>query len=260
MNNKVMATLNSHFYISSLTLLKMNNNVFLKELYLYMFVIVPQVFIFMTMYADSRRRSRRIYTRASSLHTPRESAAFKLLSERDDDAYICHLGLDTSAFDELLDEFRKFYPMRRRRGRGRALSTKMVLALGLMWLHGTMRQESLCLIFGVPASTVSRSKRMALITLDQVFKNALNDSRWEIRWPNVNEMETFNQMILNNTSSDYEREVLNGVFGFVDGLNLKIDEPSDFYEQNAYYNGWLSGCFCSQVIVFSPDGCVCFVS
>ncbi|KAI9331008.1 hypothetical protein BD770DRAFT_449470 [Pilaira anomala] len=237
-----------------------NNNVMLKELCLYFLVIIPQVIIFMSIYEGSRRKSRRIYTRSNNLHTPRDSAAYKLLSGRDDDAYICHLGLDTCAFDQLLKEFKKVYPVRRNRGRSRALSTKMVLALGLMWIHGTMRQETLCLIFGVPAATVSRSKRMALLTLDRVFKNTSNDCRWEIRWPNVNEMETFNQMILNNTSSDYKREVLNGVFGFVDGLNLKIDEPSDFFEQNAYYHGWLSGCFCSQVIVFTPDGCICFVS
>ncbi len=28
--------------------------------------------------------------------------------------------------------------------------------------------------------------------------------------------------------------------------------------QNAYYNGWLSGTFCSSVFVFTPDGCIAF--
>ncbi|KAG2192836.1 hypothetical protein INT47_012365 [Mucor saturninus] len=66
-------------------------------------------------------------------------------------------------------------------------------------------------------------------------------------------------MVLSKTTYDFERGVLTGVFGFVDGLNLRIQHSEDPLEQNAEYNGWKGDCYSSQVIVFTPDECVCYV-
>jgi hypothetical protein len=44
---------------------------------------------------------------------------------------------------------------------------------------------------------------------------------------------------------------LQGVFGFVDGLNLAIQELPAGALQNTYYNGWLGGCFCSSLFCFA---------
>ncbi len=49
---------------------------------------------------------------------------------------------------------------------------------------------------------------------------------------------------------------LTGVFGFVDGLNLAIHDLPVGMLQNAYYNGWLGGCYCSSLFLFGPDGCI----
>jgi len=38
------------------------------------------------------------------------------------------------------------------------------------------------------------------------------------------------------------------------GLNLAIQEPACPLQQNAFYNGWLGGCYASSVYVFAPDG------
>ncbi|KAE8203446.1 hypothetical protein CF327_g7776 [Tilletia walkeri] len=43
--------------------------------------------------------------------------------------------------------------------------------------------------------------------------------------------------------------LLKGVFGLVDGFNLRIYQLSNLDEQNAYYNDWLADSYCSQVIV-----------
>ncbi|KAF1802169.1 hypothetical protein FB192DRAFT_1471827 [Mucor lusitanicus] len=169
------------------------------------------------------------------------------------------MGLDPRCFDNLHEEFKKEYPPLLLTGRPRALDTRMILALVLMWLHSTMKQETLCLLFGVTAASVSRSKIMGIKTLYRVFSKNKNDRRWSIRWPSDNKKRQFNEMIQANTSNDFEKEVTEGVFGFIDGLNLKIKHPSDPLEQNAYYNGWKSDCFASQVIVFTPDSCICFV-
>ncbi|KAK0523856.1 hypothetical protein OC842_006010 [Tilletia horrida] len=47
--------------------------------------------------------------------------------------------------------------------------------------------------------------------------------------------------------------MLRGVFGFVDGLNLRIFQPGNVDEQNTYYNGWLADTYCSQVLRPSGD-------
>ncbi|KAK0555321.1 hypothetical protein OC846_001749 [Tilletia horrida] len=47
---------------------------------------------------------------------------------------------------------------------------------------------------------------------------------------------------------------LANVIGFVDGLNLRMYQPSCIDTQNAYYNGWLGDTYCSQVFVFLVNG------
>ena len=54
------------------------------------------------------------------------------------------------------------------------------------------------------------------------------------------------------------RHLLNGVIGFVDGLNLLMQDPGDPLMQNAFYNGWKCACFASQLLVFAPDGTIIF--
>jgi hypothetical protein len=49
------------------------------------------------------------------------------------------------------------------------------------------------------------------------------------------------------------------VFGFVDGLNLPMQNNWDADLQNSYYNGWMSQYVSSQILVWSPDGCVIYV-
>lgn len=211
-------------------------------------------------YLESQRRiSKRFYTTSKSLHSPTKSAAKRLLDGRQDDAFMCHFGLTTGAFDQLHEEFQKEYPTECTAGRKRVLDTVMTLALVLMWLHNTMKQETLCIIFGVPAATLSRFKTMGIQTLLNVFEKNKKDPRWKIGWPTTDEMTTFNDMVLTNTTNDFEKQVLEGVFGFVDGLNLRIQHPEDPFEQNAYYNGWKGDCYASQVLVYTPDGCIAYV-
>jgi hypothetical protein len=49
---------------------------------------------------------------------------------------------------------------------------------------------------------------------------------------------------------------LHNIFGFVDGVYFKMDEPADRNEQNAYYNVWRGMTSLTNVIVFGPDGCI----
>ena len=59
-------------------------------------------------------------------------------------------------------------------------------------------------------------------------------------------------------SSGYTWFVTTLDFGFVAGLNFKIQEDWRSGIQNAYYNGWNSAALCSEIPVFASDGCVIY--
>jgi len=190
------------------------------------------------LYARSKIRSRHYLTRPSLLPAT-SSPAFLLLKIRDNSAYICTMGLDCKTFDFLLSQFETFYPLQKKLGRHRVFCPQMTLALVLHWLNSTMRQKTLCQIFGGSPALISFALNVGLDALDQLLRR--DNAVWKISWPSEFEMATSSAMIL------YREPQIKGVFGFVDGLNLPTEEPRDAILQNAYYNGWLSGCYVSQV-------------
>ncbi|KAG2206255.1 hypothetical protein INT47_007268 [Mucor saturninus] len=208
---------------------------------------------------SARRITEEAYTSSESVYTPSNSAATRLISGRNNKAYLCHLGLRVQAFEILYKEFVLHYPQKCQTECPRILDAKMVLALVLIWLHSEMEQEVLGLIFGAPAAVINRSKDLGIQTLLTVFQSKPNDPRWEIAWPSSNKKAEFNEMVLSKTAIDFERGVLAGVFGFVDSLSLKIEHPVDPLEHNAYYIKCKRDCFTSQIIAFTPDGCICYV-
>ena len=71
-------------------------------------------------------------------------------------------------------------------------------------------------------------------------------------WPKHGDQEKLAQLT-------QEREpLLDGMWGFVDGLNLQIRNPGDDDVQNAYYNGWLGYTAASAVIIWRADGLIGF--
>ena len=44
--------------------------------------------------------------------------------------------------------------------------------------------------------------------------------------------------------------IIKGRFGFVDGKNYRVQEPSDVDRQNAHYNGWLHAVLITGVLCF----------
>ena len=50
------------------------------------------------------------------------------------------------------------------------------------------------------------------------------------------------------------------VWGFVDGLNLRIENPADDLRQNAMYNGWLGYTACSSLLLWCADGLIRFAA
>lgn len=71
-----------------------------------------------------------------------------------------------------------------------------------------------------------------------------------VQWPSPTRMRRYCELI-----SAYEPGLQN-VFGFIDGVYVPCNEPTDRDEQNAYYNAWRGCCSLTNVLVFGPDGCI----
>lgn len=121
------------------------------------------------------------------------------------------------------------------------------VGLVLHYLNSTMRQKTLCQIFGATPAIVSRTLSTVLPILLIVLKN-LHCAR--IEWPTSDEIANWSQMI------NVREPRLNGCFGFVDGVWFPIFAPANPLEQNAYYNGWKSCHNVSNVLVFGADGTI----
>ncbi|EGZ11869.1 hypothetical protein PHYSODRAFT_369997, partial [Phytophthora sojae] len=50
--------------------------------------------------------------------------------------------------------------------------------------------------------------------------------------------------------------LLKHTFGFTDGKNFRVQQPSSADQQNAMYNGWLHSGFVTGTICFAADGCI----
>jgi hypothetical protein len=125
-----------------------------------------------------------------------------------------------------------------------SLDTAGALRLALHYLASTMREISLQQIFGLIPSTVSRYlsfSRQILLTVLHKIPAA------RIEWPRD---ETFNEFTRHIVERHHR---LFSVFGFIDGLKLPVEEPSDQDIENAMYNGWLHDHYISNILVFSPD-------
>ncbi|CAD6897921.1 unnamed protein product [Tilletia controversa] len=198
------------------------------------------------------KRRQPCLTRASLL-SPSLSAAAHLLHARKDSGYISVFGLDVKTFDLLLAKASSFFPpppLKVRRPR--LLSVRAHLALTLYYLTTPQRQKSISIVFGIVPSAVSPAIWVGLRAL-RVMMEADPDY-WAIRWPSPDTMKSM-------AAAVRAREpLLKHVFGFVDGLNLRIYQPGDVDEQNAYYNGWLADTYCSQVLVFLPNGEIAWTS
>ncbi|KAE8245708.1 hypothetical protein A4X03_0g7444 [Tilletia caries] len=160
------------------------------------------------------KRRQPCLTRASLL-SPSLSAAAHLLHARKDSGYISVFGLDVKTFDLLLAKASSFFPPPHLKvRRHRLLSVRAHLALTLYYLTTPQRQKSISIVFGIVPSAVSPAIWVGLRAL-RVMMEADPDY-WAIRWPSPDTMKSM-------AAAVRAREpLLKHVFGFVDGLNLRI--------------------------------------
>lgn len=178
-----------------------------------------------------------------------------LKSNRNDRGFLTTMGLDMASFECLLSLFEYNYslfaPRTSVRGRKTMLSCEDMLALALHYLSSQAEQNLIGRLFGLTPASTSRYLWNSM----QVLIHTLREMpEAQIQFPTYDEMR-----ILSSRLTEVEPSIRH-VFGFVDGLNSPINDPQDPFEQNAYYNGWLSGCFVSAVILYGVDGRILWVN
>lgn len=204
----------------------------------------------------------RAYLKRVDVVKPTASPWAQVYAQANDQAFLDLMGFTVKEFEFLRSVFEpKLHEHRATKGRqnGRRpynrtsklrpneLDGKDSLALALHWIHCIAEQKILGLVFGILQPTVSRILWEALEVLD-VLLVTVDDAR--IVWPDAAKKEEFRDLIVARQPLLAEHNP----FLFMDGLNLPIPDPTDEDKQRAYYNGWLHGCFVSNVIVWGPDG------
>jgi hypothetical protein len=123
----------------------------------------------------------------------------------------------------------------------------MVLSLLLHKYASRSDLKSLCELFGSPPATTSRTLRKAEEALEKTLA-AMPDAA--IRWPTAAEQLEWGALV-------QEREpIISKKFGFIDGKNYRVQQPTDTDLQNALYNGWLHTVLITGTLAFGADGCV----
>jgi hypothetical protein len=173
-----------------------------------------------------------------------------MLLSQNELGFVNTTSMTFSAFKFLWSAFHSQQPMAVT-GRPSLMDSKDLLGLILYWFNGKYSQKTLCQIFGCSPSIISRNLKRGLRIL---LISLLQFKECHVTWPTEDEMQQYSRLIQSRFPH------IPNVFGFLDGLNLAIEEPGNINEQNAYYNGWLSGCYASNILVFSPTGTIIFAA
>jgi len=151
---------------------------------------------------------------------------------RDYDSFVALVSIPPAALDELLAAFDAHYIVLTgpgRRGRPpRIVAKHCVLGLVLAYYTNATEHKTLCKMFAVAPSTLSVILDKAEVALEQALLH-LYDAR--VTFPSISRQRQW-------ASATHDREPLvTGVFGFVDGKNLRVQSPSHIDLQHAMYNG-----------------------
>ena len=203
------------------------------------------------MLYDMTRERNKLTT--ASLVDPSKSAWAKLYEEKVDAAFINITSLDVVSFEALLQEFSKHYQVAWNLGKGgrpcKLVEKHQVLGLLLAFYCDSGSHKSLCLTFGVPPSTLSDNLSKAEVALDLSLLQ-LHEAR--IVWPTLQQQVEWGRMV------QTKYRLLYGRWGWIDGKNHKVQQPSNAELQNAMYNGWLHSTLVTGVFCFAVDGCICW--
>lgn len=186
---------------------------------------------------------------ASSLPPPKFSIWYHIYDKRDDDTFITFLGIPCRPFFRLHRRFSRLYNNRpvnlSNPGRKKTILAHQALAVLLMFYTGSADTKYLGLVHNLTPRRVCDVIARAEPLLQAVLRS-FPDAR--IEWPSLADQREAAARI----ASVYP--FVPGRFGFVDGKNLRVLQPSNVDKQNSMYNGWLHSCFVTGILVFDANG------
>lgn len=89
--------------------------------------------------------------------------------------------------------------------------------------------------------------------LDRLLAILSREHDARIQWPSPQEIQQYQSLI----EARHPHLRPRGIFGFIDGLQLRCKNHSNPAIQNAFYNGHKHDVFISNIVVIAPDGTVC---
>jgi len=199
----------------------------------------------------NERRRMQIRTRndagKDSVPPPHLSPSMYLLRSASEVAFISRLGIPMTAFRLLLQDFRRLVPHRKVGcpGRPPKLIPAQALALVLEFYASTCELKSLGALYGLTSKRVQPWLERAELALFHVLQR---EHLARVCWPSFRTQKRWAEHML-----DFFPLVSNR-FGYVDGKNLPVQEPTDIDLQNAMYNGWLHCVLVTGVLCFGCDG------
>ena len=197
-----------------------------------------------------------------SLPDPQQSPwniAYHSKSER---ALITLTGLNHEAFNRLHMEFAPLFwsttpytpdgsighvRSTERRGRPRKISSHACLGLVLMWTRTTCQYWVLSGSFGLVASCCGLWLRFGKRILLSVLSGRADS---QIKLPDGDKVNRYREAIQNR----YPALTNAAIVG--DGLKILLQKAGDQQTQEAFYNGWKSGHYITNLFVFAPDGTI----
>jgi hypothetical protein len=201
-----------------------------------------------------RRKKLQIRTRndikISSLPHPDDSAWAFLYRTGDDCSFINIIGIRKQTFLHIAFYFAQHFKWKfctAKGGRSSKLSTEQCLGLLLQFYASTSELKQLSQIHGVLKAYAGKTIQRAEKALHRALRD-IRDAR--IAWPSKATQIEWAQRI----TAKYP--LITNRFGFVDGKNFHVMEPSNVDTQNAMYNGWLHSVLVTGVICVGVDGCI----
>eukprot|EP00644_Phytophthora_capsici_P004857 jgi/Phyca11/97251/e_gw1.1.673.1 len=159
----------------------------------------------------------RHYLTSQCLDKPNESAWMSLYMNGTDKNFLNATSLTRASFHQLLQRFSTFYhirPVSSAGGRPPKLRYHhQGLGLILCFYVGSMGASTLCMLFGVPPSTLARALRKA----EEALAGTLKGHRpARISWPSPARQVELARRV------EAREPLLKQTFGFIDGKNLRL--------------------------------------
>lgn len=192
-------------------------------------------------------RTRNALTRCCLIH-PDVSEWHHLYKYGTDANLINVLSIDRASFNFLLKVFTRVYPKQKAAGRKRLISSATALGILLTFYTDTCGNKTLCRMFGITPSTLSLVLKQAEQALERAL---LLIPEAGIYWPSKDDQRRLAEAVKRKTDG-----LIDGRWGFIDGKNYPVEEPTNIDLQNAMYNGWLHSVFVTGCFCFAADGTV----